>query len=147
MTMLGKHAALAADATVQLPFDNGMRRLVAYPQKRPLIVLTTRPVQLETPMAIFDQGPYTPNDAFFVRWHLGNVPSDIDGDAFRINVHGLVNTPLSLSVADLKSSYDAVEIAAVCECSGNSRGFFNPRVPGGQWANGSMGNAKWKGAR
>jgi DMSO/TMAO reductase YedYZ molybdopterin-dependent catalytic subunit len=147
MTVLGRHAALAADATVQLPFENGMRRLVAYPQKRPLIVLTTRPVQLETPMVVFNAGPFTPNDAFFVRWHLGNVPTDIDGDAFRINVHGLVNTPLSLSVADLKSGYDAVEIAAVCECSGNSRGFFNPRVPGGQWGNGSMGNAKWKGAR
>ncbi|HEY6357471.1 MAG TPA: molybdopterin-dependent oxidoreductase, partial [Vicinamibacterales bacterium] len=51
-----------------------------------------------------------------------------------------------LSIADLKS-YDAVEIAAVCECAGNSRGFFNPRVPGGQWANGAMGNALWKGAR
>ncbi len=40
-----------------------------------------------------------------------------------------------------------MELAAVCECSGNSRGLFTPRVPGGQWANGAMGNALWKGAR
>lgn len=138
--------APASAETVMLPFTNGVRQLAAYPQKRPLIVMTTMPVQLETPLAIFNEGEFTPNDAFFVRWHLAGVPTDIDAAAFHISVHGLVNTPLQLSVADLKS-YDAVEIAAVCECSGNSRGFFNPRVPGGEWANGAMGNALWKGAR
>src|SRR3546814_14589672 len=45
-----------------LPFDNGERPLVRYPQKRALIGLTTRPPQLETPLALFD-GPITPNDA------------------------------------------------------------------------------------
>src|SRR3546814_17413605 len=49
-----------------LPFDNGERPLVRYPQKRALIGLTTRPPQLETPLALF-AGPITPNDAFFVR--------------------------------------------------------------------------------
>jgi hypothetical protein len=39
------------------------------------------------------------------------------------------------------------EIAAVNQCSGNSRGFFQPRVPGGEWGNGAMGNAKWTGVR
>ena len=38
-----------------------------------------------------------------------------------------------------------MEIAAVNQCSGNSRGFFSPRVAGGEWANGAMGNAKWMG--
>src|ERR1022692_487632 len=119
--------APALAQTVTLPFANGTRQLVAYPQKRPLIVLTTRPVQLETPFSIFNQGEFTPNDAFFVRWHLAGVPTTIDLSTFRINVHGLVATPLQLSVDDLKSGYSPVEIAAVCECSGNSRGFFNPR--------------------
>ena len=40
-----------------------------------------------------------------------------------------------------------VEMAAVNQCSGNSRGLFQPRVAGGQWANGAMGNAKWTGVR
>jgi sulfite dehydrogenase len=142
--MLAGVPALAE--TVTLPFANGVRQLAAYPQKRPLIVMTTRPVQLETPFAIFNESEFTPNDAFFVRWHLAGMPTDIDASVFRINVHGLVDTPLQLSVADLKS-YDAVEVAAVCECAGNSRGYFNPRVPGGQWSNGAMGNALWKGAR
>ena len=39
----------------------------------------------------------------------------------------------------------SVEIVAVNQCSGNSRGFFEPRVAGGQFGNGAMGNARWKG--
>jgi hypothetical protein len=38
-------------------------------------------------------------------------------------------------------------LVAVNQCSGNSRGFFQPRVPGGEWANGAMGNARWTGVR
>jgi hypothetical protein len=41
----------------------------------------------------------------------------------------------------------AVEIAAVNQCSGNSRGLFGPRVPGAQWGNGAMGHAVWTGVR
>ena len=33
------------------------------------------------------------------------------------------------------------------QCSGNSRGFFQPRVAGGEWGNGAMGNARWTGVR
>ncbi|MDE2573282.1 MAG: molybdopterin-dependent oxidoreductase [bacterium] len=111
------------------------------------ILLTARPPQLETPLSVFDESDFTPNDAFFVRWHLSGIPATIDGRAFRVKVHGMVARELSLSVDDLRKSYEPVEIAAVCQCSGNSRGFFDPRVPGGQWANGAMGNARWRGAR
>jgi hypothetical protein len=37
------------------------------------------------------------------------------------------------------------EIVALNQCSGNSRGFSNPRVGGGQLGNGAMGNARWTG--
>ncbi len=37
------------------------------------------------------------------------------------------------------------EIVAVNQCSGNSRGFFEPRMAGGQLANGAMGFARWTG--
>ena len=60
-------------------------------------------------------------------------------------VTGLVDTPLSLSLDDLRSGFEPVEIVAAIQCSGNSRGFFEPRVGGGQLANGAMGNARWKG--
>src|SRR4051812_30897333 len=66
--------ALAQSTPVELPFGNGGRILVASPEKRPLIVLTSRPPQLETPFEIFNQGLITPNDAFFVRYHNAAIP-------------------------------------------------------------------------
>jgi sulfite dehydrogenase len=140
----GLSGAFAAD-TVQLPFGNGERALVKYPQKRPLIQMTTRPPQLETPFSVFNEGVITPNDAFFVRYHLADIPLRIDPEKFRVDIKGKVTSPLSLSLQDLKTSFDPIEIVAVNQCSGNSRGFFEPRVAGGQLANGAMGNAKWKG--
>jgi DMSO/TMAO reductase YedYZ molybdopterin-dependent catalytic subunit len=137
----------AAEDTVTLPFENGERPLAVYPQKRPLIRLTARPPQLETPFSVFNEGILTPNDAFFVRYHLAAVPTSIDPDKFRLEVKGKVNTEAEFSMADLKSKFEMVEVVAVNQCSGNSRGFFQPRVPGGQLANGAMGNAKWKGVR
>jgi sulfite dehydrogenase len=136
-----------ASGTVTLPMENGRRPLVAYPQKRPLILLTPRPPQLETPFSIFDEGVLTPNDAFYVRWHLSGIPTTVSGTAHRIRVHGKVKRPLNLSVADLRTQFKRFEIIAVNECSGNSRGLFSPRVPGGQWYNGAMGNARWTGVR
>ncbi len=142
-------AALAAPARAQdaeLPFANGTRRLVAFPGKRPLLLLTHRPPQLETPFAVFNEGLITPNDAFFVRYHLSGIPTEIDPATFRLEVSGLVKKPLSLSLADLRLM-EAVEVTAVNQCSGNSRGFFQPRVNGGQLGHGAMGNATWKGVR
>ncbi|MBI3881017.1 MAG: molybdopterin-dependent oxidoreductase [Verrucomicrobia bacterium] len=143
-------SAALAEEIVKLPFENGERPLVKYPQKRPLLRLTTRPPQLETPFAVFNEGVLTPNDAFFVRYHLGGSPPAREllvPEKFRVSVKGKVNAPLALSVAELKSQFEPVEIVAVNQCSGNSRGFFKPRVPGGQMGHGAMGNAKWKGAR
>lgn len=139
----------AADAatSVTLPMENGRRPLVAFPQKRPLIMLSPRPPLLETPFSVFDQGVLTPNDAFYVRWHLAGIPTTVDGASHRVRVHGRVKRPLSLSVADLRTKFEPVEVVAVNECSGNSRGLFAPRVAGGQWDNGAMGNARWTGVR
>lgn len=133
-----------------LPFENGERPLVAYPQKRPLIRITTRPPQLETPFGVFNEGAITPNDAFFVRYHLTLSPPPMESlgpERFRVAIRGKVNTPLTLSVAELSSQFEPVEIVAVNQCSGNGRGFLQPRVSGGQMGNGAMGNARWRGIR
>jgi sulfite dehydrogenase (cytochrome) subunit A len=138
--------AFADDSLVELPMDNGVRRLVAYPEKRPMIVLTSRPPQLETPWDVFNDGLITPNDAFFVRYHNAGLPGPIDGDAHAIRIGGnAVARPFSITVAELRSQFRPVELLAVNQCSGNSRGLFNPRVQGGQLANGAMGNARWVG--
>jgi DMSO/TMAO reductase YedYZ molybdopterin-dependent catalytic subunit len=133
--------------TATLPFANGQRNLVKFPQKRPLILLTTRPPQLETPFSVFNEGILTPNDAFFVRYHLSQVPTAIDPDKFNLAVKGKVNSPVNLSLAELKTEFEPAEVVAVNQCSGNSRGFSTPRVNGGQLGNGAMGNARWKGVR
>jgi DMSO/TMAO reductase YedYZ molybdopterin-dependent catalytic subunit len=134
------------DARVVLPFVNGERDLVKnFPQKRAMILQRTRPPLLETPFEVFDQGVFTPNDRFYVRWHLENIPTVVDPATFRLKVHGHVERALALTTDELVREFDPVEVVAVNQCSGNSRGFFSPRVAGGQWANGAMGNALWRG--
>jgi DMSO/TMAO reductase YedYZ molybdopterin-dependent catalytic subunit len=137
------HRAFALDG-ITLPFDNGERPLVKYPQKRLMIGQTSRPPQLETPFAVFNDNVITPNDAFYVRYHLADLPLTIDPDTFTLEIKGSVDKPLKLSLQEIKA-LGAVELVAVNECSGNSRGFFTPRVAGGQLGNGAMGNARWRG--
>ncbi|PPK39589.1 oxidase [Pseudomonas laurylsulfatiphila] len=138
-------ARAAEKNTEEVTFAAGPRPLVQYPQKRPLTLVTTRPPHLETPFSVFNEGAITPNDAFFVRYHLANFPTSIDPDSYRLTIKGLVDTPLSLSLGELKTLAEPVEVVAVNQCSGNSRGFSMPRVFGAQLGNGSMGNARWLG--
>ena len=139
--------SLAGNA-VTLPFENGMRELTSsFPQKGEMLLLRSRPPLLETPFSVFDKGVFTPNDRFYVRWHLSSIPSQIDAATFRLAIRGLVGRELNLSLADVVNGFPRVEVAAVNQCAGNSRGFFKPRVVGGEWGNGAMGNAVWTGVR
>jgi len=143
---LGISGCAAQPRTVELPMVNGARNLVAYPEKRPLIVLTSRPPQLETPFEVFNDGLITPNDAFFVRYHNAGIPTSVDPDTHVIRVGGnAAGKPFELSLAALRTQFKPVEVVAVNQCSGNSRGHFAPRVTGGQLSNGAMGNARWLG--
>ncbi|HEV2493799.1 MAG TPA: molybdopterin-dependent oxidoreductase [Terriglobia bacterium] len=122
------------------------RPLVRYPEKTDLVLLTSRPPQLETPMHYFDRA-ITPNEAFFVRYHIFPVPTSVDLSTWRLRVTGAVEHPLELSMEDLLGKFAQTSIVAVNQCSGNGRGHFAPRVFGGQWSNGAMGNAEWTGVR
>lgn len=146
-------AALAGTARAQrgvdlhLPGGPSERATsTAFPQKGEMIVQRVRPPLLETPFEVFDQSVFTPNDRFFVRWHWGDIPTSIDTGAFRLTVRGAVRKPLSLSLAALMK-LPRIDYAAVNQCSGNSRGLSQPRVPGAQWGNGAMSNARWTGVR
>ena len=98
--LLGASAWDALAATVvELPFVNGRRELVTnFPQKGPMILQRSRPPLLETPFEVFDQGVFTPNELFYVRWHLPNIPTTIDPSEFRLKVRGRVRQPLSLTL-------------------------------------------------
>ena len=151
LRILGGGAALLASGRVPAwaqssdPILAG-RPLVRYPQKTDLILLTSRPPQLETPMKWFERA-ITPNEAFFVRYHVFPIPTQVDLTTWRLRVGGHVDRPLELSMDELKTKFPAVAVTAVNQCSGNSRGRFAPRVLGGQWGDGAMGNAEWVGCR
>lgn len=128
------------------PHWNSVGSYLAEPQKVPLILLTDRPVQLETPRHYF-RTAFTPNEAFYVRWHLEGIPNRVELNRWKLQVDGNVNKSLALSFRDLTGKFKPASIAAANQCSGNSRSRLEPRVPGAQWGNGAMGNALWTGVR
>jgi DMSO/TMAO reductase YedYZ molybdopterin-dependent catalytic subunit len=128
------------------PYWNGVNPFVSYPQKLPLLRMTDRGIQLETPRPYF-LTPFTPNAAFYVRYHLELIPNAVDLSTWRLSLEGNVEKPLQISFDDLVKNFRPVSVAAVNQCSGNSRSRFQPRVPGAQWGNGAMGNALWTGVR
>lgn len=120
--------------------------LDALPGKEALIKQTYRPPNYETPINYFD-AHFTPNNSFFVRYHNAVIP-EVNASEWRLRIGGdAVRTPLELSLEQLRRDFEQVEIPALCLCSGNRRGLFQPHVPGIQWGSGAMGNALWRGVR
>jgi sulfite dehydrogenase len=115
------------------------------PGKKPLIQLADRPPNYESPIEYL-RTPITPNDQFFVRYHLSDIP-DVKAEGYKIAVGGEgADNSFELTLDDLKKM-PAVEVVAVNQCSGNRRGLSNPHVAGVEWGYGAMGCARWKGAR
>ena len=139
-------AAQALNLPAALP--DGVRanaKLEALPGKKPLIKLSYRPPNYESPIETF-RTAITPNDQFFVRYHLSFIP-EVDVKTWKISVGGDgANNQAELNLDALKAM-PATEIVAVNQCSGNRRGLFQPHVPGVEWGYGAMGCARWKGAR
>lgn len=153
-------AALGAALGAAIPFHRNMPFGVvpaAFAQdtgaafladKEGVTVLNERPVNVETPAALLDPD-ITPVSRFFVRMN-GLVPQNaIDGTAegWTLAVDGEVETPLSLSIADLKERFETVTLQLWLECGGNGRAFFQPGASGNQWTVGAVGNAAWTGVR
>ncbi|HXX26704.1 MAG TPA: molybdopterin-dependent oxidoreductase [Pseudolabrys sp.] len=115
------------------------------PGKKPLIQLADRPPNYESPLEYL-RTPITPNDQFFVRYHLSDIP-DVKAESYKIAIGGDgAGSPFELTLDDLKKM-PAIEVVAVNQCSGNRRGLSNPHVAGVEWGYGAMGCARWKGAR
>jgi len=121
--------------------------LDALPGKKPLIKLSYRPPNYETPASYFAEA-ITPNDAFFVRYHLADIPPKIEPQQWRLRIGGDgAASPFELTFADLQNGFEQAEVTAVCQCAGNRRGFSEPHVAGVEWGSGAMGNAVWRGPR
>jgi sulfite oxidase len=108
-----------------------------------LIVRSMRPLDLESPRSALKTWR-TPNELFFVRSHLGEPA--VSRNTWRLELAGLVEKPVSMSLDDLKAM-EQVTVPAVLQCSGNGRAFFVPRPAGAHWEFGAVGNAEWTGVR
>ena len=111
--------------------------------QRDMVVRSVRPEDLEMPLSGFSDY-ITPIDHFFVRTHV--YTPRVTTNEWRLTVDGAVATPLTLTMDDVRR-LPVVELVGVLECAGNGRGFYEPPVPGLQWANGAVGNARWRGVR
>lgn len=152
MAMFGGRPDLARAASAAPELTPGVPGGVAsyavmgtLPGKKPLIQLADRPPNYEAPLEYF-RSPITPNDEFFVRYHLSNIP-EVKTESYKIMVGGEgANGQAEVTLDDLKG-FPAVEVVAVNQCSGNRRGLSTPHVPGVEWGYGAMGCGRWKGAR
>ena len=118
-------------------------RLARAQGKEELIRMTERPPNYESVRSTFTTR-ITPVERFYLRNHF-DIPA-VDAKAWRLNIRGLVEKPLSLSLGDLQRM-PQVTVEAVLQCAGNGRGLFTPHVPGVQWHYGAMGSAEWTGVR
>jgi DMSO/TMAO reductase YedYZ molybdopterin-dependent catalytic subunit len=140
LSLLQRPGLAAATGTGESPVMDTL------PGKEALIKRTFRPPNYETTVNVFD-APFTPNKLFFVRYHNAVIPEVKSGE-WRLRIGGdAVRTPLEFNLEQLRKDFEQVEIAALCLCSGNRRGLFEPPVPGLQWGSGAMGNALWRGIR
>jgi len=143
LTPMGAFARVWQPA--ELP-EGAEATLASLPGKVPLIKRTYRPPNFETPIDYL-RDPITRNDAFFVRYHLAGIPQ-VDAKTWRLKVAGdAAGKAMEFDLATLRKDFPAAEIVAVCQCSGNRRGLFQPHVQGVEWGVGAMGNARWKGIR
>jgi sulfane dehydrogenase subunit SoxC len=67
-----------------------------------------------------------------------------DEATWTVDVDGLVDRPLTLSLADLRAR-PAVTRPLTMECAGNGRALMPPRAESQPWLEGAVGNAEWTG--
>ena len=139
-------ASAAAELTPGVPEGiSSYVTMATLPGKKPLIQLSDRAPNYESPLEYL-RTPITPNDEFFIRYHLSDIP-EVNAATYKIAVGGDgANSTAEITLDDLKKM-PAVEVVAVNQCSGNRRGLSKPHVQGVEWGYGAMGCARWKGAR
>jgi DMSO/TMAO reductase YedYZ molybdopterin-dependent catalytic subunit len=108
-----------------------------------MIVRSVRPEDFEMPMDGFASW-LTPAERLFVRSH--HYTPEVDAAAWRLEIGGLVDKPVTLTLDELKKMPKA-EVAGVLECAGNGRALYEPSLIGLQWKYGAVGNGRWTGVR
>ncbi len=150
-------AAMGAAVGASIPFSRHMPAGLmpaAFAQSSPedilatkngLTILNDRPINAETPAHLLDDD-ITPSDRHFVR-NNGGLPDTFDPEGWMLTLDGEVDTPLTLTIDDLRTRFEVVDYALQIECGGNGRAGFNPPARGNQWTVGAVGNSRWTGVR
>jgi len=153
-------ASMAAMVGATIPFHRNMpsglipaamaeeTEAALFKGKEGLTLLNDRPLNAETPPHLLDDS-VTPNNRHFVRNNglLPDMALNMDASGWKLTVDGEVNTPLELTLDDLKSKFENVTLKLQIECGGNGRAGFNPPAKGNQWTLGAVGSAEWTGVR
>ena len=85
----------------------------------------------ETSIPALIGGVVMPSAHFYVRNHF-QIPK-FDSSTWRLDVGGLVERPLSLSLRDLRNM-PSQSLVVTLECAGNGRSLLEPPVEGEKWA-------------
>lgn len=120
----------------------------AYAFKDQLTLLNDRPINAETAAHLLDDD-VTPSNRLFIR-NNGAMPEHalaMDASGWTLTIDGEVETPLELTLDQLKSDFESVTQRLVLECGGNGRAFFVPGASGNQWTTGAVGCPEWTGVR
>ena len=139
----GAAGAIAAGLPAIGQTDKPLPDYASWKDGDDLIVHT--PQTIETKRGAIGTSVITPNDTVFVRNNLPPPGQDIvaDRSAWRIAVEGVAN-PRELTVGDLQK-IGIETVAAVLQCSGNGRAFFDHRASGTPWRVGAAGCVFWSG--
>ncbi|SEL36348.1 sulfite dehydrogenase (cytochrome) subunit SorA apoprotein [Roseovarius nanhaiticus] len=151
LTALGAYAGMAipnGDGLAAFAQASGTTVEEIMAAKDGLVLMNDRPLNMETPAHLLD-ADVTPYEHFFVR-NNGMVPEtalDMDAEGWTLTIDGEVDTPLELSLDELKERFETVTQRLVLECGGNGRAYFNPGASGNQWTTGAVACADWTGVR
>ncbi len=135
-----------AAGAVGLLSMTGWNQVLRGADDRRLLVHSNAPMNAEPLLPDLVKSWVTPVDSFFIRSH-GNTP-DLKADSFRLSIEGLVEKPLTLSLAEL-GQFQQHSVTATLTCAGNRRSEHSriKAIKGVQWREGAIGNAKWSGIR
>jgi DMSO/TMAO reductase YedYZ molybdopterin-dependent catalytic subunit len=120
----------------------GLPAVMPGPDITGLVVHRTRPLNCETSIPALIGGVVMPNARFYVRNHF-DTPW-LDAASWQLEVSGLVERPLRLSLRDLQNMRSETLVATL-ECAGNGRSAFDPPAEGEQWQFGAVSTAEWTG--
>ena len=95
------------------------------------------------PLEVLRQ-PLTPTGLHYLLIHY-DIPA-VDTATWRLELGGLVERPLSLSLEDLRAR-PAVDLTVTMECAGNGRARLEPRPIAMPWLGEAVGTARWSGVR